>query len=364
MLERHLSSWQYEIATAVDGLEAWEILKSDDSIQMAILDWLMPGLQGIELSWKIKNDLGRPMYVLLLTVNSEPEDVALGLDAGADEYVVKPFDKRELKARLRAGERIVTLENDLVSRVRELEEAQEKLQSSNRDLEAFAYIASHDLSEPLRKIRVFSDRLSTHYSNMLPEQAVHYLDRITAVAVRMEGLVRGLLELSRISSRPNARQPVDLNQIAREVLSDLDVAVDSAGARVELEELPVVVADPLHMRQLLQNLIGNALKFHATGVSPAVKVYSEQNGGPAASLIVEDNGIGFDAQHLDQIFLPFKRLNGRNEYEGSGMGLTICRKIVDAHGGTIRAESEKGRGSRFVVTFPSFIPDPVTATYP
>ena len=352
MLERHLTSWQYQIATAADGLEAWEILKADESIQMAILDWLMPGLQGIELSWKIKTDLARPVYVVLLTVNSEPGDVALGLDAGADEYVVKPFDKRELKARLRAGERIVTLENDLVRRVKELEEAQEKLQRSNRDLEAFAYIASHDLSEPLRKIRVFSDRLSTDYSGFLPEQAAHYLDRIASVAERMEGLVRGLLDLSRISSRSRARLSVDLNQIAREVLSDLDVAVESTGAWVELGDLPVVIADPLQMRQLLQNLIGNALKFHAAGISPRVKIYSRQNGGPGPSVVVEDDGIGFDTEQLDQMFLPFKRLNGRNEYEGSGMGLTICRKIVDSHGGTITAESEKGNGSRFVITLP------------
>jgi light-regulated signal transduction histidine kinase (bacteriophytochrome) len=353
MLERYLVSWHYEIVTAVDGTDAWDILKSEDSIQMAILDWLMPGLQGIELSWKIKSDLGRPIYVLLLTVNSEPEDIAIGLDAGADEYVIKPFDKRELRARLRAGERIVGLENDLVRQVRELEAAQEKLQQSNRDLEAFAYIASHDLREPLRKIRVFSGRLAASYSSLLPEQALHYLDRIGAVADRMEHLVGGLLDLSRVSRRLRARVPVDLNQIAREVLCDLDVAIDTSGAIVEVAELPTVLADPLQMRQLLQNLIGNAIKFHAAGASPAVKIYSEQNGEPTASLIVEDNGIGFDSRQVDKIFLPFKRLNGRNEYEGSGMGLTICRKIVDSHGGTITADSEKGKGSRFVVTLPS-----------
>jgi len=352
MLERYLVSWHYEIVTAVDGTDAWDILKYDDSIQMAILDWLMPGLQGIELSWKIKSDLGRPIYVLLLTVNSEPEDIAIGLDAGADEYVIKPFDKRELRARLRAGERIIGLENDLVRQVRELEAAQEKLQQSNRDLEAFAYIASHDLREPLRKIRVFSGRLTTSYSSLLPEQALLYLDRIGAVADRMEHLVGGLLDLSRVSRRPRERVPIDLNQITREVLGDLDVAIDASGARVEVAELPTVIADPLQMRQLLQNLIGNAIKFHAAGASPTVKIYSEQNGEPTASLIVEDNGIGFDGRQVDKVFLPFKRLNGRNEYEGSGMGLTICRKIVDSHGGTITAESERGKGSRFVVTLP------------
>jgi light-regulated signal transduction histidine kinase (bacteriophytochrome) len=356
MLERYLVSWQYEIITAVDGLDAWDILKSDDSIQMAILDWLMPGLQGIDLSWKIKSDLGRPMYVLLLTVNSEPEDIAIGLDAGADEYVIKPFDKRELRARLRAGERIVRLENDLVQQVKELEAAQEKLKQSNRDLEAFAYIASHDLREPLRKIMVFSGRLATSYSSLLPEQALHYLNRIGGVAERMEHLVGGLLDLSRISSRPRARVSVDLNQIAREVLSDLDVAVDASSASIDVGELPFVIADPLQMRQLLQNLIGNAIKFHAPGAAPTVRIYSERNGQPTVSLIVEDDGIGFDNRNIDKIFLPFKRLNGRNEYEGSGMGLTICRKIVDSHGGTITAESQKGSGSRFVVTLPSARP--------
>jgi light-regulated signal transduction histidine kinase (bacteriophytochrome) len=353
ILEKNLSNWQYETVTAADGMQAWEILKADESIQLAILDWLMPGLQGIELSFKIKTDLHRPVYVLLLTVNAEPEDIAVGLDAGADEYVVKPFNKRELRARLRAGERIVKLEMDLIKRVKELEETEEKLKRSNQELEAFAFIASHDLSEPVRKVRVFSERLQATAGDLLPQQSLHYLDRISSAAKRMERLVQGLLELSRASGSLDGHISVDLNVVAREVLSDLEITIDGLEASIDLAELPVVVGDPLQMRQLLQNLISNALKFHLPGTPPEVKIYSDHKDERAASIVVEDNGIGFDTKQVEQIFLPFKRLHGRSEYEGSGIGLALCRKIVDSHNGQIAVESQKGKGSRFVVTLTS-----------
>ena len=359
VLVRNLTKWGYEVVTAGDGLQAWDILAADDSIQMVILDWIMPGVPGLELSSRIKRDLSRPVYVLLLTVNSEPDDIALGLDAGADEYVVKPFNTRELRARLRAGERIITLENSLVGRVKELEEAEDKLKRSNQDLEAFAYVASHDLNEPLRKIRVFSDRLLETCSDSLPGHAADYVERMVGAVKRMEKLLQGVLNLSRIPISPAVHVPVDLNQIVREVLSDLEVAIDNTAAQIDLKELPTVLADPLQMRQLMQNLISNALKFHLPETSPHIKVYWECSGealattATMATIVVEDDGIGFDPAFLDQIFLPFKRLNGLGEYEGSGMGLAICHRIVESHNGWVRAVSQEGKGSKFAVTLPS-----------
>ena len=171
----------------------------------------------------------------------------------------------------------------------------------------------------------------------------------------MHVLINDLLTFSRVTSKGQPFVPADLGQIAREVLSDLEVRVEQTGARVEIGDLPTVDADPLQMRQLLQNLLGNALKFHRDGEPPLVRVAGSvltDGGPPRARIVVADNGIGFDMKYLDRIFTPFQRLHGRQEYEGTGMGLAVCRRIVERHGGTLTAESTPGEGSRFLVTLP------------
>ena len=239
-----------------------------------------------------------------------------------------------------------------------------RLNQSNRDLQDFAYVASHDLQEPLRKLRTFSDRLNTKYGEVLGEQGRDYLERMEGAAARMQNLIDDLLELSRVTTKAQPFISVDLSEVALDVVSDLEARIDQEGGRVEVSGLPNVEADRLQMRQLLQNLIGNALKFHREKEAPVVKVYGrllqkreeELNMEPAYSgvcqIFVEDNGIGFDEKYLDRVFAPFHRLHSRAAYAGTGMGLPICRKVVERHGGSITAKSAPGQGATFIVTLP------------
>jgi PAS domain S-box-containing protein len=233
-----------------------------------------------------------------------------------------------------------------------------ELERSNRELQEFASVASHDLQEPLRKIQAFGDRLRTRCGETLGEQGRTYLERMHHAAGRMSSLITDLLAFARVTARAQPFVPVDVGVVVREVLSDLEERVQQTGARVEVGALPSLEADPLQMRQLVQNLLSNALKFHRPSEPPVVKVQARlQEGGtgdrgPLWQLAVEDNGIGFDEQYLDRIFNVFQRLHGRDEYDGTGMGLAICRKIVERHAGTITAHSRPGHGATFLVTLP------------
>jgi signal transduction histidine kinase len=237
----------------------------------------------------------------------------------------------------------------------------EELQRSNGELQQFASVASHDLQEPLRKIQAFGDRLAGRGGAALDEPAADYLRRMLDAAGRMRNLINDLLAFTRVSSGAQPFVPVDLNRIAREVVSDLEGRLQQTGGRVDLGELPTLDADPTQMRQLLQNLIANALKFHRTGVPPVVAVESRPapgtDGAPAYEIVVRDNGIGFDEKYADRIFGVFQRLHGRGEYEGTGMGLAICRKIAERHGGSVAARGAPGEGATFVATLPQSQPE-------
>jgi PAS domain S-box-containing protein len=231
-----------------------------------------------------------------------------------------------------------------------------ELARSNRELQDFVYIASHDLQEPLRKIQAFGERLQAVLQDRLDEKSGDYITRMTGAAARMQSMINDLLSYSRVTTRAQPPTPVDLNQVASEVLSDLEVSVERSHGRVDLAPLPWVLADAPQMHGLLQNLIGNALKFHPTDQAPVVRVYAEPagetgpDGEPCVHIIVADNGIGFDEKYLERIFQPFQRLHGRSEYEGSGIGLAICAKIAEQQGGKITAHSAPGQGAAFIVT--------------
>jgi PAS domain S-box-containing protein len=230
-----------------------------------------------------------------------------------------------------------------------------RLERSNRELQDFASVASHDLQEPLRKIRAFGDRLAAKWGGSMGDAGADYIRRMQSAAGRMQTLINDLLMFSRVESKALPFAEVDLNRVAREVIADLEVHVEQAGATVEVGPLPRVEADPLQMRQLLQNLIGNSLKYRRPGTKPSIKVYgltSEGGPGPVCRIHVEDNGIGFDEKYLDRVFTVFQRLHGRTEYEGTGIGLAVCRKIAERHGGSITARSAPGEGATFVVTLP------------
>ncbi|KAB7624136.1 PAS domain S-box protein [Alkalilimnicola sp. S0819] len=230
-----------------------------------------------------------------------------------------------------------------------------ELERSNKELEEFAYIASHDLQEPLRKIRAFGDRLQDRYGDALGEQGQDYLRRMRRAAARMQQLVQDLLSFSRVQTKARAFAPVALGKVLDEVLDDLEVALDTAGASVESDPLPTLEADATQMRQLLQNFLGNALKFRREGVPLRVRITADQS-DTGWTLRIRDNGIGFEPQYADRIFGVFQRLHGRDEFEGTGVGLAICRKIVERHGGSIQAEGRPNEGATFIIHLPATQP--------
>jgi PAS domain S-box-containing protein len=239
---------------------------------------------------------------------------------------------------------------------RELARTNQKLVQSNRELQEFAYIASHDLKEPLRKISTFADLLQYDSRDDLDEDARFYVERMQESASRMMALIDDLLQFSRIKTSEQAFRKTDLNEILANVLSDIELGIRDANGTVKVEGMPSINADPTQMRQLFQNLITNALKFRRKDVTPQVRVFAELAADEKLAdvrvcrLIVEDNGIGFDEQYSDRIFAPFQRLH--TEYEGTGMGLAICRRIVERHHGNIQVASKPGGGSRFVIELP------------
>lgn len=232
-----------------------------------------------------------------------------------------------------------------------------RLESSNQELERFAFVASHDLQEPLRKIIAFGDLLKGKSIQSFNESEKSYLDRMISAASRMQKMISDLLELSRVTTKGQPFEKVDLSQVVLEVVSDLEVRIEETDGSVVVEDLPVITADPIQIRQLMLNLIGNALKFHRSDVPPVVCVRGkvEQDGQEKPELVrleVEDNGIGFDMEYLGKIFEPFQRLHGRSEYEGSGIGLAVCKKIVERHQGDLTAVSSPSSGSTFIITLP------------
>jgi PAS domain S-box-containing protein len=317
-----------------------------------------------------------------------PRDIARQ-QAEADHYVLStgaPIRHREEPARpaspnihwlattrmpLRDGSgRIIGLvgvSTDITQRKADEEKLRrfaEQLERSNAELQNFASVASHDLQEPLRKIQAFGDRLKTKCGEQLGEQGRDYLERMQNAAQRMQTLIQDLLQLSRVTSRAQPFQPCDLARIAADVTGDLEVRIEQCGGRVEMENLPTIDADPLQMRQLFQNLIANALKFHRPGVPPVVRISGEvvpapdhslpgaRPGERIARITVRDNGIGFDPKFAEQIFVVFQRLHTKQEYEGTGIGLAVCRKITDRHGGGIVAQSTENQGAIFIVSLP------------
>ncbi|MFC4257420.1 PAS domain S-box protein [Marinobacter lacisalsi] len=232
----------------------------------------------------------------------------------------------------------------------ELEATMAELERSNRELQDFAFVASHDLQEPLRKIQTFSDRLLRDPAH-LDEREQDYLQRMQAAAKRMQTLIMDLLSYSRVSTRAQPFQSCDLNRITAEVLQDLEFAISAADAHIEISPLPTVEGDPSQLRQVIQNLLSNAVKFRRPDVKPEILVYPDNVTDRGWTLVIEDNGTGFDPSYADRLFQPFQRLHSKNDYAGTGIGLAIVRKIVERHQGTIIADGRPGEGAIFRIHF-------------
>ena len=296
--------------------------------------------------------LGRRVEVTAVRANGETFDAELAMAISQEQ-----------------GAPVITFFIRDISRQKKAEREQTRyaaeLERSNRELEQFAYVASHDLQEPLRKIRSFCDRLQKKLGTQPDEEEHEVFQRMQSAAARMQSLIDGLLSLSKVTSQGHDFVVVDLEQVAREVVSDLEAQIERVGGRVELGHLPSIQADPLQMRQLLQNLIANGLKFHRADEPPVVKVFgrfAHERSQRSAELkpdaeqcriFVEDNGIGFEQRHQERIFDVFQRLHSRDAFEGAGIGLALCRKIAQRHGGEISVRSVPGRGTEFEVLLPA-----------
>jgi signal transduction histidine kinase len=228
-----------------------------------------------------------------------------------------------------------------------------KLEESNKNLHDFIFVASHDLKEPLRKISSFGDLLKSELGEAITPDAKDYLFKMQDGARRMYGLIEGLIQLTHITTRAKRFEPVDLSVILKEVQSDLSIRLKECGGRMEIGPLPALEADPVQMRQLFQNLLGNALKYRKADTAPVVRVEGEADLKTGqARLWVRDNGMGFNQRDAEKIFNIFQRLHTDEKSEGTGIGLAICRKVVERHNGTITAQSQPGQGATFEITLP------------
>jgi len=262
-------------------------------------------------------------------------------------------DLQDLNANLEA--QVLQRTEALQETAETLRQSNGELERSNQELQDFAHVASHDLQEPLRKIQAFGNLLAEEYGPELGDGHM-YIERMRNAAAHMQVLINDLLAFARVTSKAQPFEQVDLNVVAHDVLDDLENRIQTSGGQVEVDSLPTIEADAFQMRQALQNLVGNALKFHRPGVPPRVRisVIQEQTSEQETfQLCIADNGIGFDEKYLDRIFTVFQRLHGKNEYEGTGIGLAVVRKIILRHNGTITAKSEPGVGSTFFLVLPA-----------
>ncbi len=258
--------------------------------------------------------------------------------------------EKEVKDRKNSEEKVIQLNRQLVQNI-------DSLESANKDLEQFAFMASHDLQEPLRKILMFSDRLYQKYQNVLQDD-VRLINRIQSSAERMQALIIDILAFSRISIDKTNFVVSNMNEILQEILTDINEEINTKNASITIDNLPTLEVNPRLMRMLFHNLISNALKYSKKDIQPQIKIFSENNlisrsrDKKFCRIFVEDNGIGFDQKYAEDIFGMFKRLHHDSEFSGTGIGLALCKKIVEQHSGFISAQSEVNTGSRFIVSLP------------
>jgi signal transduction histidine kinase len=316
------------------------------------------GSEGNELTLVFDDGSHREIFGNASPLFDENGEVRGAVSAFVDITDMKQAEEELRQSRDLCEKQVQQRTAELAQALKDLQGNSERLEKSNRELKNFASLAAHDLQEPLRKIQSFSDRLINKYPS-LDEKGRDYLQRMQSAAKRMQDLIIAILTLSRVTKEGQPFSPVDLTKVAQEALANLETAIQTSGGQVKIEALPTIEAYYEQMVQLFQNLIGNAIKFHGQE-SPLIKVYAQPiptppraaRDGAWIEIIVEDNGIGFDPKYLDRIFAPFQRLHGRDQYEGQGVGLAICRNIVERHGGRILAASQPGQGSTFRVQLP------------
>jgi len=350
--ERLLSEAGFQVHSARTGEEglaaAREILPD-----IILLDVKLPDTNGYLICELLKSDPSfEDTFVIFITGSKvQSSDQAKGLEIGAEGYIVRPIPNRELLARMISFERIIQSEKELRRKSQILDELNQRLVRSNEDLQAFAYAISHDLQEPLRMITSFLTILEKRYAGELDQNAREYIDFAVDGAERMKDMIQGVLKFSRVTTRGEALTPISCQQACQRALDSLRPVIEEKGAKIVLHDLPNVKGDLIQISQVFQNLISNGLKFNQADL-PEVSISAERNGS-FWRLTVEDNGIGIAERDQERIFTILQRLHTREEFEGTGVGLSICKRIVERHGGSIWVESRAGKGSRFNFTLPA-----------
>jgi len=391
-IETILEKDNYTIVKAKSGRDALKVLLHQQDFSLILMDVQMPELNGFETATIIyERDKLKNIPIIFITAFSYDEDyIFKGYKTGGVDYIYKPIKPELLRMKVsvfvelyRKNQQLLLHEKKFLAANRSLQKEIEERKTSeekirllngqlvnnnahlkaiNEELDRFAYVASHDLQEPLRKIMVFSDKILMKEN--MDEETEKYFKKIINSSKRMQMLINDLLSFSRQSISPSDFERTDLNTLAREAITELEIEVDKSNAKIQVGELPVVWAIPSLMKQLFHNLVSNAVKFRKKGIDPIIhieakKVYGSDhsravnsNGHKYHKVSISDNGIGFDPKYSDEIFMVFKRLNSYHEYEGTGVGLSICKKIIEKHNGSIIAQSEPGKGSTFSFVLP------------
>ena len=388
-IESILERENYAIVKANSGRAALKVLLQQFDFSLILMDVQMPDMNGFETAALIyQRDKLKDIPIIFITAhNHEDEAIFKGYKVGAVDFIYKPINPELLRIKVGLFVELYTKTQSLIAQekkllnsnaslqkeIREREASEQRvldlneqlmknnhhLQVVNEELDRFAYIASHDLQEPLRKIRVFSDMIMQK-GGAVPE-VEKYIQKITNATIRMQQLVNDLLRFSRHAIQGGDFIMADLNEIAREAITELEIRIQHANASISIENLPSMQVIPTLIRQLFYNLISNAIKFRKKEEAPLVRIYAEevketeQETGEEThyyKVFVTDNGIGFENQYREDIFVVFKRLHSYHEIEGTGIGLSICKKIMEQHHGYIEASSELNKGSTFVFGLP------------
>jgi light-regulated signal transduction histidine kinase (bacteriophytochrome) len=358
LLSAMLSDRGYEVRKAINGRMALIAVEAAHP-DLILLDIMMPEMDGYEVCTQLKSSpKTEEIPVIFLSALNEINDKVKAFTVGGADYISKPFHEREVLIRVenrlmlrRLQKQLSEQNTKLLEQNEQLNQLNAELERSNQELEQFAYVVSHDLQSPLQSIIGFVDLLAYKYKNKLDEKANRYIYFIEDGAKRMQQLIQGLLAYSRVGRKGGEFEPVDCKAIVEGVKHNLSASIAASQAEVICHPLPEAIADPLQLSQVFQNLIGNAIKFCRPEEPPKVEISAERKDNQWL-FKVSDNGIGIEAEYFQRIFEIFQRLHTAEEYPGTGIGMAICKKIVERHGGQIWVESTVNVGTTFYFTLP------------
>ncbi len=393
-IETILEQENYTIVKANSGRAALKILLQQHDFSLILMDVQMPDMNGFETAALIyERDRLRHIPIIFITAHNQGEGKMYeGYKLGGVDFIYKPINPELMRYKVSVFAELYLKTQDLVNHEKKLLSANKRLETEIEDrkiseekirllnqqlvennvqlkntveeLDRFAYVASHDLQEPLRKILVFSDKIKIKLNSSLSDEMSKSLEKIMRASERMQLLINDLLRFSRETSSNEDFSYIQLNDLIREVMTDMEIDIEKTNAQIHVKELPRIWGVPSQMRQLFQNLLSNAIKFRMPNQEPVINVFADRQKKDFHRIIVEDNGIGFDQKFGDEIFVVFKRLHSYHEFEGSGVGLSICKKIIERHKGFIKAESKPGSGSKFIVDFPIIENKALLAEFP